>query len=585
MDIKTNSGIDNYKRGKRILPILLLLLTSLLLLGCTDSNYFILKTDSNSPGTTDHNALFFLNWANAGHYFDGNLDLNNFYLVNYANDFSSGGGSFIDTNAQTACDAGEVLMGDGTCASYSAGITYLPSSVATINGTNLWGGVADINVIFDDLNYGVRETTGATPLTIDVNFTGVTDFDFGVTRIWYDGGSNHYIDICLWNYTSSDWDCAWDVEISTGFDIVTGTVFGSNNYIDSGLVQMRYNHFGSGNTFHYFYIDYVALSDGGSIIISNEHDALSGRNSTTNHPWALPYIGATSDLNMYDRNVSANYFIGDGSQLTGIVSGGGVNIGSVNQIPFVNNAQNDLNYSSNLIWDGTKFNVKNVPLLVTNTGIGSAVVNERTDGTAALFSAGGAALYFAGDEDFPMRFAFNPRANVLSGGLAFPVAQMGIGINTDRSIIMPAVYADVISGTTRDLYIKDDGQLGYLSSTIDDKRNIEEKTTYTTIYDLAPKQYDRKDGSSINEVGLIAEEVINVMPEIVSYKRTETIVGRDVDGYPIIEYGVDLTKPETVNYSMLIMPLLIEVQNLREENDLIKTELCKKDSSYSWCKK
>ena len=77
MDIKTNLGIDNYKRGKRILPILLLLFASLLLLGCTESSsipgipltmgQFISRLttlDLNSWMAGDYNGLFL--------YVDGN---------------------------------------------------------------------------------------------------------------------------------------------------------------------------------------------------------------------------------------------------------------------------------------------------------------------------------------------------------------------------------------------------------------------------------------------------------------------------------------------------------------------------------
>jgi hypothetical protein len=62
------------------------------------------------------------------------------------------------------------------------------------------------------------------------------------------------------------------------------------------------------------------------------------------------------------------------------------------------------------------------------------------------------------------------------------------------------------------------------------------------------------------------------MPEIVSYARKEEEIGKDVDGYPIIKYSEDKTKPETVNYSKLIMPLLIEVQHLKKEIEELKNK-------------
>jgi hypothetical protein len=169
-----------------------------------------------------------------------------------------------------------------------------------------------------------------------------------------------------------------------------------------------------------------------------------------------------------------------------------------------------------------------------------------------------------------MRFSHNARSNILSGVLASPTQRMIIG--TDGSITMPDVYNDAISGTTRDLYIKDDGQLGYITSTAKDKENIQDRKDYSKIYELAPKTYDRKDGSVTGEVGLIAEEVVSVMPEIISYERTKEVVGVDKDGWEIIKYREDKTKPQTVNYSKLVVPLLIEVQKLKKQIEALSKE-------------
>ena len=61
---------------------------------------------------------------------------------------------------------------------------------------------------------------------------------------------------------------------------------------------------------------------------------------------------------------------------------------------------------------------------------------------------------------------------------------------------------------------------------------------------LAGKIYDRKDGSSKDEAGLIAEEVADVIPNLVYYK----------DG-----------KPEGIHYTKLTAYLVEAVKELAKE--------------------
>ena len=63
--------------------------------------------------------------------------------------------------------------------------------------------------------------------------------------------------------------------------------------------------------------------------------------------------------------------------------------------------------------------------------------------------------------------------------------------------------------------------------------------------------------------GFIAEDVKIVYPERV----------REINNLSYVSYGFDW-----------VFDLWIANQKLMEENDLIKSELCKKDNSYSWCK-
>lgn len=140
-------------------------------------------------------------------------------------------------------------------------------------------------------------------------------------------------------------------------------------------------------------------------------------------------------------------------------------------------------------------------------------------------------------------------------------------------VYLPKVYSHDV-GAVRDLLIKSDGQLGYNSSSIKYKDNVKDYVNASDIYKLRPVEYNRKDGSSINEKGLIAEEVmladVNI-PNLVSYKRGEKIIDtgeKDEFGNPItkIQY-YDTNEPETVNYTRLIVPML---KALQDQNEKIK---------------
>jgi len=159
-------------------------------------------------------------------------------------------------------------------------------------------------------------------------------------------------------------------------------------------------------------------------------------------------------------------------------------------------------------------------------------------------------------------------------------------ISTDGEVKMPDVYSDEITGTMRDLYINASGQVGYTSSSGRYKENIRNLTDASWIYDLSPKIFDRKDGSSVDEYGLIAEEVEEINPRIVSYKRIETTNCNSSEAM-YCERTFEITdEVETVNYGnpYMITALLTEIQNQKQEIEMLKSELCEKDLTYSWCR-
>lgn len=89
------------------------------------------------------------------------------------------------------------------------------------------------------------------------------------------------------------------------------------------------------------------------------------------------------------------------------------------------------------------------------------------------------------------------------------------------------------------------------SSSIALKENINPITNgLNSILNLQAYTYDRKDGSRKDEAGLIAEEVVDVLPNLVTYD--------------------DAGKPAGINYTKLSAYLIEAVKSLKQEIDVLK---------------
>lgn len=184
----------------------------------------------------------------------------------------------------------------------------------------------------------------------------------------------------------------------------------------------------------------------------------------------------------------------------------------------------------------------------------------RFGGDVSLSSASPAFYMYDTDlnaDDF--RFEANSDAlSILSQGkvsyLLFTVTSSGV-------VGMPYVYSQTVGATNRDLYIDNTGKLGYVSSSARYKKNIKDADDISWLYNLRPVTFEYKDSDSRNrQYGLIAEEVMKVNPDFVSFNNEGDA--------------------ETVSYSALVTPLLKAVQDqkhtiesLKAENNDLKTRL------------
>lgn len=124
------------------------------------------------------------------------------------------------------------------------------------------------------------------------------------------------------------------------------------------------------------------------------------------------------------------------------------------------------------------------------------------------------------------------------------------GLSTSRSFLSFQPSAQRL--TVQNVTVTGTMQAGTITETssIAYKENINPiENALNAILQLAGKIYDRKDGSAKNEAGLIAEDVAEVIPNIVNYRDE---------------------KPDSIMYSRLTAYLVEAVKDLKNEIDTLK---------------
>lgn len=150
-----------------------------------------------------------------------------------------------------------------------------------------------------------------------------------------------------------------------------------------------------------------------------------------------------------------------------------------------------------------------------------------------------------------------------------------VQIQDEGEVFMPDVYGHDLNGETyRDLVIKETtGQLGYDSAcSATKKENVRDLDGSDRIFNLRPIRFDLIDGAK-DLTGLIAEEVAEIFPEAVSFRREvhEEII--ETDGHFDAKRTFTKTDiPETIVKSQLIVPMLKELQNLNERVNELKAQ-------------
>jgi len=184
--------------------------------------------------------------------------------------------------------------GNGTW-QYIGSTEISPSGVQVINGTTTAGDLSSLQT-YDDTPYTVREASGASPLDVNVTFSGVTDISRLIIREYYLGSSSHHVLFQLWDWVESEWEDYWDIVGQDGYTVVTVPVLDPASHIGTGdnlgNVKLRLHHVQTGVSTHYLSLDFIQLVHG-------------------------DFEGGSTNLAGYAKyNFSYNNFVGNGNFAT-----------------------------------------------------------------------------------------------------------------------------------------------------------------------------------------------------------------------------------------------------------------------------
>jgi hypothetical protein len=184
-------------------------------------------------------------------------------------------------------------------------------------------------------------------------------------------------------------------------------------------------------------------------------------------------------------------------------------------------------------WETSSYRIRRS---VDQSDASSGVQEEIVFGNSVL------AFNTAGTERLRINSSGNVCVNRTSGDGKF---------NTDGAVYFYNFTAGVGNSTIK--YNSGSGQLFYDTSSLRYKKNIRDSSYgLDSVTKMRSVQYEYKD-SNYSDVGIIAEELEAIIPEL---------VGKNADG-----------QPESVLYDRLTSVLIKAVQELKTENDSLKSRI------------
>ena len=301
-------------------------------------------------------------------------------------------------------------------------IYYNATQATAVEGTVDGGTLADTqhkDGNYDGKTFNFSETAGSPGLDMRINFTDVPAFTSGVMRYKTSSLAGDYPIVQLWSYDDLDWHDFPAVIESESFATMTQGVFDNVEHLQDGVVQMRLYKASNGNTNNHYYIDWVSISKGYGTPAGEEIDPYSWHRNSEGESGDYKTTG-----NVTATNITADYFYGDGSGLTGITSTVAIqlknnSLASGNTYLLTNTTWNSINSQINNIKVTTECESMNLSIC-TDSGCTSEDVlysesykNASTYGSYTYMNADGKAGVY-------MKYFCNSGAdtsNIYLGGL------------------------------------------------------------------------------------------------------------------------------------------------------------------------
>ena len=404
--------------------------------------------------------------------------------------------------------------------------SYKISLVSNAGGVSQTGSIQTLYGADPYIRISAPNDSGAETAVIDIHDTAIT-FSTDNTVDIGSSGANRPKNL----YMSGDIDIVGSYKIGTA-NINTGGTLSNVAYLDQN------------NSF----------TDGQAITVADTVNTVGltiTQNDTTNNPDAV-VITNTGTGNSLEVNTDDFLITSSGVVNIGGGSSSEARVGQLLEIHTI------ANYGgiSQTAWANTN---TSSPVLDFNKS------RSETPGSHSLVSNGDniGTIYFRGDDGGDFRIAAMIRAQVdgvaanidMPGRLMFyttpdasinPIENMRIA--EDGGIFFQNL--GTLSGKSDVQYDTSTKELGYVSSSIRYKDNIRTDIDTDWLYNIDVKMYDRIDKSRINEVGLIAEDLAQLKPDLCAYN--------------------ELGQVETYSNLGIVPYLLKEIQNLKEEIESLK---------------
>lgn len=481
-----------------------------------------------------------------------------------------------------------LLYVDATTDRVGIGNTTTPHSLSklAVNG-NLWV-------------EGNATTTGSTYLAIDESYWGSSDYSEGLKVETYNVAGSDFPMVVFNNQNALG--ISQDLGAFNNGFILSENVYGAGDLtIDSPIILFVSKDGVNSGTMVYVTTTDALVLDGftGGLLLSDTpfgiddlivtNTALMGTTTASaNFQTACDGIFQCFDNTSYTKGSFAANFRNQTFQASSTASlGGGSFLGFFDVIE---NAEGD--FSS------------------FNLDLNANVTNSRNDIYNANFNLNGTADYGSSHNGVAVYNIFaQTTANATSSWGVYVTNSVGGGTSTTtaiyaaatgavndniaietnggdnifrNTIFAPDAYNNSLTGTTRAAYLQDDGQLGYVVSSIEYKENIIDapKSDYSWVSDVDVKEYNYKNQPDEKRVGLIAEQVAVINPNLVSYKMVPTTTceiitrtentrdgkGKVTETEKCTTSYIPTNVPETVNYNSpdFISGMLAQIQNTNE---------------------